>query len=403
MPQDNRTIHDLVISNARVFDGAKLLDGLCSVGIAKDRISLLGPSAAPARKEINAAGRFLMPGLIDCHLHLLDFFTALDEVSMAADINGELKTRLRALLAAGVTTIKSVGDSQDDILRVRDMLATGKLAGPTLYATGGQFAAPGSHPATTVCGKNPWIRKRAILETDSPQEAREEVRRKAEHRVDAIKIVHQGGCKHGDPYFFRIPALGMDVQILRLERAVLEAVIDESHKHGLKATVHTVDQEAAIEALEAGADGLEHGVVHEPLTKDRIIELLLRNRASYVPTLWLIALEENTAATRYANLKRVVEAGVRVPMGTDTFCGFGKFGEIAHIEMEHYERAGIPPLRVLKMATSEAAQHLDASDLGTIAPGKLADMILLDGDPTSNVSSLRRISTVIKNGEIVSA
>jgi imidazolonepropionase-like amidohydrolase len=126
------------------------------------------------------------------------------------------------------------------------------------------------------------------------------VRRKAEHRVDAIKIVHQGGCKHGDPYFFRVPALGIDVQILRLERAVLEAIIDETHKHGLKPTVHTVDEHTAIEALEAGADGLEHGVMDEPLINDRIIELLLRNRASYVPTLWMIALDENTAPMLYA-------------------------------------------------------------------------------------------------------
>jgi imidazolonepropionase-like amidohydrolase len=403
MPQRESPVDDLVVSNARVFDGTKLLDQLQSVGIAKSRITFVGSSATPARKEIDAAGRFLMPGLIDCHLHLLNMWTALDEASMAADINGELKTRLRSLLEAGVTTVKSVGDSEDDILRVREMLAASELVGPRLYATGGAFAAPGSHPGTTVYGKNPWIRTRATFETDSPQQAREEVRRKAEHRVDAIKIVHQGGCKHGDPYFFRVPAFGVDVQILRLDRAVLEAIIDESHKQGLKATVHTVDEHTAVEALEAGADGLEHGVIDEPLTDDRIIELLLRNHASYVPTLWLIAFDENTAATRYSNLKRIVEAGARVPMGTDTFCGFGKFGEIAHIEMEHYERAGIPPLRILKMATSEAAQHLGADDLGTIAPGRLADLILVDGDPVTNTTALRGISTVIKNGEIVSA
>jgi imidazolonepropionase-like amidohydrolase len=403
--REGRFMFDLVVNNARIFDGEKLLDGLQSVGIANGRISFLSPrpSAAPARKEIDAAGRFLMPGLIDCHLHLLNMWTALDAASMAADINGELKTRLRALLDAGVTTVKSVGDSEDDILRVRDMLAAGEVVGPTLYATGAAFAAPGSHPATTVFGKNPWMRNRATFETDSPQQARDAVRRKAEHRVDAIKIVHQGGCKHGDPYFFRVPALGIDVQILRLDHVVLEAIIDESHKQGLKATVHTVDEHTAVEALEAGADGLEHGVMDEPLTNDRIIELLLRNHASYVPTLWLIAFDEKTAATRYANLKRIVEAGVRTPMGTDTFCGFGKFGEIAHIEIEHYARAGIPPLRILKMATSEAAQHLGANDLGTIAPGKLADMIIVDGDPVTNIAALRNIPTVIKNGEVISA
>jgi imidazolonepropionase-like amidohydrolase len=90
-------------------------------------------------------------------------------------------------------------------------------------------------------------------------------------------------------------------------------------------------------------------------------------------------------------------------MGTDTFCGFGKFGEIAHIEMEHYERAGIAPLRILKMATSEAAEHLGANDLGAVAPGKLADLILVDGNPDASISALRNISMVVKNGQVLSA
>jgi len=393
---------DLVINNARVFDGEKLHDGLLSVGIAGNRISFIEKAPQSATKEIDATGKFLMPGLIDCHLHLLNMWTAVDEASMAADISGDLTNRLSALLKAGVTTVKSVGDSEDDILRVREMLARDQLSGPRLYVTGAAFAAPGSHPATTIYGKNPWIRGRGTFETDSPEQAREAVRRKAERKVDAIKIVHQGGCKHGDPYFFKAPALGMDVQILRLDRGVLEAIIDEGHKQGLKVTVHTVDERAAIEALEAGADGLEHGVVHELMTDDRVIELLLKNCASYVPTFWLIAFEEKTAPTRYANLKRIIAAGVRTPMGTDTFCGFGKFGEIAHIEMEHYERAGIAPLRILKMATSEAAQHLGANDLGAVAPGKLADLILVDGKPDASISALRNISMVVKNGQVLS-
>src|SRR5262249_38737394 len=224
---------DIVIKNARIFDGEKLLEGSPSVGITGNKISFVGRNSAQAAREIDASGRFLMPGLIDCHVHLMNMWTALDPATMAADIGGELKTRLRALLAAGVTTVKSVGDSEEDILRVRGMLAAGELAGPRLYATGGAFAAPDSHPATTIFGKNPWMRNRAIFETDSPDRAREEVRRKAANKVDAIKVVHQGGCKHGDPYFFRAAVLGIDIQILRLELAVLEAIIDEAHKHGL--------------------------------------------------------------------------------------------------------------------------------------------------------------------------
>ena len=91
----------------------------------------------------------------------------------------------------------------------------------------------------------------------------------------------------------KIDALGVNLQILKLDRAVLEAIIDEAHKDGLKATVHTVDEEAAIEALEAGANGLDHGILEHDMNGDRVIELLLRNGASYVPTLWLLAIDEN--------------------------------------------------------------------------------------------------------------
>src|SRR5262249_57627284 len=166
---------DLVINNARLFDGEVLLDGLRNIGIAGNRISFVGPSASTATKQIDAKGRFLIPGLIDCHMHLLNMWTATDEATMAADIKSELPQRLHRMLEAGLTTVKSVGDSEDDILRVREMLARGDLPGPRLFATGSAFAAPGSHPATTIFGKNPWMRHRATFETDSPQQAPDHV------------------------------------------------------------------------------------------------------------------------------------------------------------------------------------------------------------------------------------
>jgi imidazolonepropionase-like amidohydrolase len=392
---------DLSINNVRLFDGSAMREGLFSVGIAGDKITSVGSSTVPANREINAAGRFLMPGLIDCHIHLLNMWTATDEKTMAADIEHELPKRLEDFLAVGVTTVKSVGDSEDDILRVRSMLESGELRGPRLFATGAAFAAPGSHPSTTIYAQNPWVRRRAIIDSDSPPVVRDAVRRLAEKKVNAIKIVHQGGCKHGEPYFFRSDALGVNVQIHRLEREVLEAIVDEAHKHGLKVTVHTFDQEAAIEALEAGADGLEHGIMDHELNGGRVIELLLQNRASYVPTLWLLTFEETAAAVRYANLKRIADAGVRVALGSDTFCGYGKFGENTIVEAERTSAAGIAPEKVLKMATKDAAEHLGTDALGTIATGKLADLLLLDGDPRADISALRKVVMVVKDGTIL--
>jgi imidazolonepropionase-like amidohydrolase len=101
---------------------------------------------------------------------------------------------------------------------------------------------------------------------------------------------------------------------------------------------------------------------------------------------------------RYANLKRIADAGVRIALGTDSFCGFGKFGENTIVEAERSAVAGIAPVGILKMATKDAAEHLGTDALGTIAPGKLADLILVDGDPVADISALRNVRMVVKDG-----
>ena len=164
---------DVVIKNARLFDGQDVRETFFSVGISRETIDSVTTSAVEASKEIDAAGRFLMPGLIDCHLHLCDFFHVTDESTMEAYVSQELPGHLMSLLAAGVTSIKSVGDPEDHVLQIRDRLAKGTLRGPRLFATGPCFTALESHPATTVYGQNPWYRKRAAVETESPAEARE--------------------------------------------------------------------------------------------------------------------------------------------------------------------------------------------------------------------------------------
>lgn len=108
MSEENRLACDLLVKNARVFDGMTLQQDL-SIGITGTKISCVANSAGAATQEIDARGRFLMPGLIDCHIHLLNMWTAKDEATMAADIANELPKRLNAFLAAGVTTVKSVG------------------------------------------------------------------------------------------------------------------------------------------------------------------------------------------------------------------------------------------------------------------------------------------------------
>lgn len=396
---------DLVVRNVRLFDGERIRVGAFAVGVKGNRIQSVepAPSNLDGKIDIDGAGRLLMPGLIDCHVHLFDFRNLKDQEALDKFIDGPLHQHLWNFLEAGVTTVKSVGDSEDDILKVREMLAGNTIIGPRLFVTGPCFTAPESHPRTTVYGRNPWYGARATVEPDSPSSAKEKVRRLAERKVDAIKIIHHGGCRHDrPPYLINLAGLKINnVAIFKLERPVLEAIINEAHKHGLKATVHTFDEPEAIAALEAGADGLEHGVLERRLSGTRLIELLLANRATLVPTLWLLTFDKSATQVRFANLRQVANAGARVAIGTDSFIGFGKFGENTIVEMERANHAGIEPLKVLRMATRDAAEHLGVSDLGTIGQGQFADLILVEGDPLTTLGALRKPSIVVKSGQIV--
>ena len=107
------------------------------------------------------------------------------------------------------------------------------------------------------------------------------------------------------------------------------------------------------------------------------------------------------AEVRYANLRQVADAEVRVALGTDSFCGLSRFGEDTIEEAERSAQAGIGAAQILRMATKDAAEHLGVDDLGVVAPGKLADLLLLDGNPTTSIGALRKLSMVIQNGAIV--
>jgi len=396
MNQTNRSKSDTAINNVRVFDGARMLDGYLNVGLSGDRIDAVSSEPIKAKTAIDGAGRFLMPGLIDCHIHLNDFFNATDASQMDAFLTERLPENLQQLLRCGITTIKSVGDPENYILQTRDDINQGAITGPRLFATGPCFTALDSHPATTVYGHNPWYRKQAAFETDSPNAARDMVGHLAERGVDAIKIIHHGGCRGcGGAYYLTLEELNLHEEIFRLPDGVLEAIIDETHKLGLRATVHTFDEQEALRVLDAGADGLEHGVVNQRIENPRIVDLLLRNNATYVPTLWIVDSE----ITR-ANVKMLADAGVRIALGTDSFCGHGSWGENTLVEAERMVAAGVDASSVLSMATKSAAAHLGKEDLGTVGADCLADLVLLEADPTTDIGALRKVALVIQGGEV---
>lgn len=389
---------DLVIKRAHVFDGDRMLSGLKEIGLRGGEIAAVGDEPLDGELVIDAGEGYVLPGLIDTHLHLVNFGVVTSPETWETYESGELRASLDSFLQFGITTVKSVGDPTTEILEIRGRLASGALRGPRLLVTGSGITAMDGHPATTIFGGNPWFRARSTGEVETLQQMRDLVHHLADRNVDAIKLLSQGGCWcPGSPqYIWRNPAFEREVPIVRLRPDLMRAGIEVAHERGLRVTVHTVEQTPAIEALEAGADGLEHGVALETITDDKVVETLLKTGATYTPTLWI---HENPEAA--ANLKTVADAGVKIVLGTDSFSGRGRFGENTVEETGKMVDAGMEPLQVLRAATSMAAVQLVRPDLGALAPGKRADLIVIASDPTSDIGNLRTLMVTIQNGRVV--
>lgn len=390
--------YDLVIRRARVFDGHQALTGLYDVAVDGEWIASVSAEPLRGGQEVDAAGGWVMPGLIDTHIHFYDVRAVSDPDSMRAFEENELPGRLGLFLDHGITTIKSVGDPTGGILDTRAGIAAGTLRGPRLLATGCGITGRGGHPAATVFRDNPWARERFTGEVGSVEEIRDLVHRLADRKVDAIKLLSEGACAHsgGPKYLWQNPAFPDGVELERLPLALLRAGIETGHERGLRVTVHTTQQAAAREAIEAGADGLEHGVTVEPLTDRSLIDLMLEHDITYTPTLWI----DDAHPDARGNLRKVAEAGVHIALGSDTFSGRGLFGANTLEEAELMVAAGMTPTQVLAAGTSGAARQCVRPDLGVVAPGKRADLLVLNADPTTDIRNVRDLRMVILNGEL---
>ena len=398
-PRDPAT-YDLVIRRAHVFDGHRPLTGLRDVAIEGGLIAAVSNGPLRGRTEIDAAEGWVLPGLIDTHLHFYDVRAVSSPESMRSFEENELPGRLDLFLRHGITTIKSVGDPTDGILRTRDRIAAGTLRGPRLLATGCGITVRDGHPAATVFGENPWARERFTAEVDSVQQMRDVVHHLADRKVDAIKLLSEGACActASPKYVWRNPAFPVAVDLVRLPVEFLRAGVETGHERGLRVTVHTTQQAAAREAIEAGADGLEHGVTVEPITDHTLIDLMLERGTTYTPTLWI---DDAAHPDTRGNVKLVADAGVEIVLGSDSFSARGTFGANTVEEAELMVAAGMTPVQSLVAGTGSAARQCVRPDLGAVAPGKRADLIMLTADPTRDIANLRTLAMTVLGGEIV--
>jgi enamidase len=358
---------------------------------------------------VDLHGLTIMPGLIDCHLHLGGLTVdkpgkAIGKVSLADmtsffwDYLRNYAHRRQLAIESGVTTIRSAGDHYPHIIRLRDKIAAGKLSGPRIFAPGPTITAPGGHPAGTIYKGNRYIIKNAVRQIADINNARDEVRRLVEGGVDCIKAIYSD-----------IDPMDINHKVPQLSLDVLEALADEAHKHNLRLMVHTGSSRETIDAVKAGADSIEHGILpggDSTEFNDELVRMMLDKGTYFVPTIAIAWAYKETYPDIFSSLKKAVkklhDAGINIAAGTDSGTPGVVIGKGLHKELELMVEAGIKPMEAIMAGTRNAADNLGkGSELGTIEKGKLADMIVVSGNPLEEIGITRDIKMVIKDGVIV--
>jgi imidazolonepropionase-like amidohydrolase len=414
----NRAVQqpDLVIENARVIigDGSVLDRG--SVVIAGGRIIAVteDPVDAAGAERIDASGGTVLPGLIDAHVHLLipDLFSVpRSDDDLAEYLREGLPGRLRAYLEAGITTIVSTGDFWPAIRQVREDIEAGRLVGPRVLTSGPVLTAAGGHPdAGPVCGPwdgrdaSAWCREHMAVAVTSELEAREAVGRLAREGVDFIKLVYDSVSPPG---------------VRQLDEDLVRAIVSSAHAHDLRAYAHIGEVGNAITAIEAGLDGLVHvpPVASRPGQVDALIEGIRAGGMTVVTTLAGVADARDQFAQRgqtelaamfdrqVVEIQRMIGELGKVGddilvLGTDApqiAPGQGLFRE-----MRLVTEPGIGPMQIIQAATRNAAEHIGRTqDLGTVEAGKVADLVVVVGNPLEDLSVLQNVQLVVKGGEVV--
>ena len=348
-----------------------------------------------AAAVIDGAGKSLMPGLIDCHVHIQGLNNRSDADSdrfLYGTIPGIFKDKL---LPYGVTTVKDMCAPRHFIYKLRDEIRRGKIIGPELLIVGPNFTAPDGHPANTLGGNNPWIRKEMAIEVNSPEQVSKGIQELKAAGVDYLKLTYQGG----DYWYF-----DKKLQIKKIAKPLMQQIIREGKENGLKTTAHVFYKDDVRELLEAGIYGIEHGILDESLSPDDdIIRLWKESGAHYVPTVNAMTYEKNPdyLTNNKHNLKLLYDAGIPIAMGTDNMLEVMD-GEIEHKELMYYVEAGLTPMQAIMLATKNAAEHLDIADRkGAVREGMEADLILLEQNPAEDISNIQFIDKVFLKGNLV--
>ena len=361
-------------------------------------------------KVIDLRDKYVLPGLVDSHVHLTSdtggVLSQLEEVQLspAAKAYNAL-TNAQKTLAAGFTTVRNLGDRDGVTLALRDAIRDGQVVGPNIVDAGTSISTTSGHmdPALGFRDDLRGTLDRHENLCDGADACRRAVRLQVARGVDVIKIATTGGVNS------RIGA-GLGQQMFADE---VRAIVETARLYGKKVAVHAHGQDGVKVALAAGVDSIEHGTTLD----DECLELFRKSGAYYVPTLSTVnGYLERIAADPNAyspavrakvdwriritgeSLRKAVPKGVKIAFGTDA--GVSKHGRNAD-EFELMVKNGMTPTQALEAATVNAADLLGLSaDVGTLEAGKRADLVAVDGDPLRDVTVLKRVPFVMKDGAV---
>jgi len=367
---------------------------------------------APDATVIDLRELFVLPGLIDSHVHLVTdtggVARQLENVTREpADHAYQALANARKTLLAGFTTVRNLGDAGGTTLALRDAIAAGKVQGPRIVDAGRSISTTSGHMDAAL-GFRDDLRGTIASEDnlcDGVEACRRAVRLQVSRGVDLIKIATTGGVNS-------VIGAGLGQQMFEDEA---RAIVETAKLYGKKVAVHAHGVDGVKLALRAGVDSIEHGTTLD----DEALELFRKSGAWYVPTLATvngylerIAADPNAYSAEVRakvdwriritgeSLRKAVPAGVKIAFGTDA--GVSKHGRNAD-EFELMVKYGMTPAAAIHAATVNAASLLGLEkEIGSLEPGKQADLIAVAGDPLADVTVLKQVGFVMKGGEIVS-
>ncbi|KID57444.1 hypothetical protein JF50_09590 [Pseudoalteromonas luteoviolacea] len=354
--------------------------------ITDGKIACLGESCHVSQNTliINAAGKSIMPGLIDLHGHFFGGKAQSKQDSLLNTIWDQLRflpSVRQDLIKAGVTSYRSLGDIAPAIFDLKKSLSQGKLAGPRLFIAGPIFTVAGGHP-TQRKDIPTWVLKKMTFQSESPEQITEKIEQLILQGIDGIKVVYQG---HSDSV--------NDIEMPRMSRETLATITSLAKKNGLWVAAHTGGQNETIEAINTGVTSVEHGIRHGNIIRQETLDAVANNQVTYVPTL-------GREPKGHLNIPYLAQSNVMLGVGTDS--PVKEHGQYSyHMELKRLVDAGLSDAQAVIAATRNGAIALKKSkQLGTIEQGKLADILIINGRPWEAISDIKKIDTVIINGRI---